>query len=69
MGFETVVLKKVEDVLGDSNCAEFAYGSLFVSCTENEARSVFHRLSKDYGFGKVRVSRTFGNEFAFDFVE
>ena len=68
MGFEKIVLRKVEDVLGDSNRAEFAYGSLFVDCTEDEARSVFQRLSKDFGLGKVRVSRTFGNEFAFDFV-
>jgi phosphosulfolactate synthase (CoM biosynthesis protein A) len=68
MSFEKNVLNKVENVLGDSNCAEFAYGTLFVSCTEDEARSLFHRLSKDYGFGKVRVSRTVANEFAFDFV-
>jgi hypothetical protein len=67
MGFETVVLNKVADVLGTDNAAQFAYGSLFVECSEDEARAIFHRLTKDYGFGKVRVSKT-PAEFAFDFV-
>ncbi len=67
MNFETTVLNKVSSVLGDDHNAVFEYGSLFVNCTEDEARQVFHKLSKDYGFGKVRVSRT-PAEFAFDFV-
>jgi hypothetical protein len=67
MGFETTVLTKVSSVLGNDNKAAFEYGTLFVNCTEDEARQVFHKLSKDYGFGKVRVSRT-PAEFAFDFV-
>jgi hypothetical protein len=66
MGFETVVLTKVSSVLGD-NKAAFEYGTLFIDCTEDEARQVFHKLSKAFGFGKVRVSRT-PVEFAFDFV-
>jgi len=66
MGFETTVLNKVSNVLGD-NKAAFEYGTLFVNCTEDEARKVFHKLSKDFGLGKVRVSRT-PAEFAFDFV-
>lgn len=67
MGFETVVLAKVAKVLGDDNSAAFEYGTLFVNCEESEARKVFHKLTKDYGFGKVRVSKT-PVEFAFDFV-
>ncbi len=67
MGFEATVLNKVSSVLGNDHQAAFEYGTLFVACTEDEARQVFHKLTKDYGFGKVRVSRT-PAEFAFDFV-
>ena len=67
MGFETVVLAKVAKVLGDDKSAAFEYGTLFVNCEESEARKVFRKLSKEYGFGKVRVSKT-PLEFAFDFV-
>jgi hypothetical protein len=67
MGFETVVLTKVADVLGTDKQASFTCGTLFVECTEDEARKVFHRLSKSYGLGKVQVSKT-PAEFAFDFV-
>ena len=67
MGLEKDVLAKVASVIGDDNSAAFEYGTLFVMCEENEARSVFHKLSKDYGFGKVRVSKT-PFEYAFDFV-
>jgi len=67
MGFETTVLNKVSNVLGEGNNAAFEYGTLFVNCTEDEARKVFHKLSKDFGLGKVRVSKT-PAEFAFDFV-
>jgi hypothetical protein len=67
MGFEKVVLDKVAKVLKDEKSASFEYGTLFVNCTEDQARKVFHKLSKDYGFGKVRVSKT-PLEFAYDFV-
>ena len=67
MGLEKDVLAKVANVLGDEKLSSFQYGTLFVLCDENEARKVFHKLSKDYGFGKVRVSKT-PLEYAFDFV-
>ena len=67
MGFEKVVLNKVADALGEDNKASFSYGTLFVDCTETEARVVFHKLCKDYGLGKVQVSKT-PAEYAFDFV-
>lgn len=67
MGLEKDVLAKVANVLGDEKSASFEYGTLFVSCDENQARKVFHKLSKDYGLGKVQVSKT-PSEYAFDFV-
>ena len=69
MGFETVVLTKVANVLGTDNQASFSYGTLFVDCTEPEARKVFHKLSKDFGLGKVQISKSDKSpEYAFDFV-
>jgi hypothetical protein len=68
MGFETVVLNKVAKVLKSDNQASFTSGTLFVACEENEARKVFHKLSKEYGLGKVYVSGPIFGEFAFDFV-
>jgi hypothetical protein len=67
MGFEAVVLNKVANVLDDEHKAAFEYGTLFVNCTEEEARKVFHKLSKDYGLGKVKITKT-PAEYAFDFV-
>lgn len=69
MGLEKDVLAKVATVLGTDNVATFQYGTLFVECTENEARQVFHKLSKDYGLGKVQISKSERSpEYAFDFV-
>ena len=68
MGFETVVLNKVAEVLKSDNAASFFCGSLSVICTEAEARKVFHKLSKDYGVGKVQISRDGSYGYLFDFV-
>ena len=68
MGFETVVLDKVAKVLKSDNAASFFCGSLSVICTEAEARKVFHKLSKDYGMGKVQISRDGSYGFIIDFV-
>lgn len=68
MSFETVILKKVEDVLGTINTAEFFSGTLFIKCTESDARAVFSRLHKDLQ-GKVLVSKASSSpEYAFDFT-
>jgi uncharacterized lipoprotein YehR (DUF1307 family) len=67
MSFEKVVLQKVAKVLKQDRQAYFAYGTLFVECTEEQARKVFHKLSEDYGLGKVQVAKT-PEEFSFDFV-
>jgi hypothetical protein len=49
---------------------EFYNGTLFVrTITEEQARSVFHALSKSLGLGKVQVSPIGDTgEFAYDFV-
>lgn len=64
MGFETVVLDRVATVLGEDNKASFAYGTLFVNCTAEEAAKIETSLNK---MTKVIVSKT-PAEFAFDFV-
>jgi hypothetical protein len=68
MGFEAVVLDKVAKVLKSDNKAEFFCGSLSVICNENQARKVFHKLSKDYGLGKVQISPDGSYGYIFDFV-
>jgi hypothetical protein len=67
MGMEKDVLAKVANVLGSDNKANFCFGTLFVECNEAESRKVFHKLSKQFGLGKVQVSKT-PSEYAFDFV-
>ena len=68
MGFETVVLDKVAKVIKSDNMASFFCGTLSVICTEAEARKVFHKLSKDYGLGKVQISKDGSYGYLFDFV-
>ena len=68
MGFETVILEKVAKVLKSDNAANFFCGSLSVICTEGEARKVFHKLSKDYGVGKVQISKDGSYGYIIDFV-
>jgi len=68
MGFEKIVLDKVEKILKTDNLACFFCGSLSVVCTESEARKIFHRLSKDYGVGKVQISQDGSYGYIFDFV-
>ena len=70
MGFESIVLNQVANTLTQDDLAEFYNGTLFVgTINEQEARSVFHMLSKNYGLGTVQV-HPIGNtgEYAFDFV-
>jgi len=68
--FETCVKQLVTITLNKSVTMEFCGGSLFVrTITEDQARSVFHALSKSLGLGKVEV-HPIGDtgEFAYDFV-
>ena len=68
--FETCVKQLVTITLNKRVTMEFHGGSLFVSTiTEDQARSVFHALSKSLGLGTVEIHPigTTG-EFAYDFV-
>jgi len=68
--FETCAKQLVTITLNKSVTTEFYNGTLFVSTiTEDQARSVFHALSKSLGLGKVQVSPIGDTgEFAYDFV-
>lgn len=70
MGFEKQVMTVVEPVLEQGNTAEFHYGTLFVdNVTEDQARSIFHKLVHNHQFGNVEVTRIGQtNEYAYDFV-
>ena len=69
--FETCVKQLVKVTLTNQKVTtEFFEGTLFVrTITEDQARSVFHALSKSLGLGKVEV-HPIGDtgEFAYDFV-
>ena len=68
--FETTIKQLVTITLNKPVTTEFYCGTLFVSTiTEDQARSVFHALSKTLGLGKVEV-HPIGDtgEFAYDFV-
>ena len=68
--FETCAKQLVTITLNKSVTTEFYNGTLFVrTITEDQARSVFHALSKSLGLGKVEVSPIGDTgEFAYDFV-
>lgn len=66
MKFEAVVLRKVADILGNDTSASFDYGTLFVKCSEEDARAVLERLMKDYN-NRVEMNKT-PAEYAFDFI-
>lgn len=68
MSFEKRVLDTVSKVLQNDNSASFTYGTLFVACAENEARKLFHKLSKEYGSGKVQIAGPIQGEYAYDFI-
>ena len=66
MGFEKVILDKVATVLKSDNQASFFCGSLSVICNENEARKIYHKLTKDQY--KVQISPDGSYGYIFDFV-
>jgi hypothetical protein len=65
--FEGQVLVLIDPILRDPDTAEFQAGTLFLSSSEATARSVFHKLSSEFGVDKVQIFKL-GAEFAFDFV-
>ena len=68
--FETIIKQLVTIALNKPVTTEFFNGTLYVrTITEDQARSVFHALSKSLGLGKVQVSPSGDTgEFAYDFV-
>ena len=69
--FETLVDQLVKVTLTNEPVkTEFYNGTLFVrTINEQQARTVFHRLSKQFGIGKVQVSAIGDTgEYAYDFV-
>ena len=69
--FETLVDQLVKVTLTNQPVkTEFYNGTLFVrTITECQARTVFHRLSKQFGLGSIIVSPIGDTgEYAFDFV-
>ena len=69
--FETIIDQLVKVTLTNQPVkTEFYNGTLFVrTITEEQARSVFHALSKSLGVGKVEI-HPIGDtgEYAYDFV-
>ena len=68
MGFEKAVLNTVAETIERDRSASFTCGTLFVACNEQEARRVFHSLSREFGLGKVQINGPIQGEFAYDFV-
>ena len=69
--FNTTVDQLVKTALANQPVhTQMFNGTLFVSAiTEQQARSVFHRLSETFGVGTVQVSAIGDTgEYAFDFV-
>ena len=44
MGFETVILNRVEEILGESHKAGFYNGTLFVETSKNKAQKLYKTL-------------------------
>lgn len=69
--FENLVKQLVTITLNDPKVVkEFYSGTLFVATiTEDQARAVFHALSKSLGLGKVQISPIGDTgEYAYDFI-
>jgi hypothetical protein len=68
--FESNVSYLVRPLLDDNEHAGFFSntGTLFASCSEATARSIYHKLSKEFGLGKVQIHGPIQGEYAYDFV-
>jgi hypothetical protein len=68
--FESNVSYIVRPLLNDNEHAGFFAdtGTLFAACSEDTARSIFHRLSMEFGVGKVQISGPVQGEYAYDFI-
>ena len=65
------IVSKAQEILGDdksSLCCMYN-GSLFVSCDENLARSIFHSLTREMGVERVRIEYIkVDDTYIYDFV-
>ena len=68
--FESNVTYLVRPLLNNNEHAVFFgdTGTLFAACSEDTARSIFHRLSMEFGVGKVQINGPIQGEYAYDFV-
>lgn len=67
--FENTVNRLVVDAIeSGSFSSEFFYGTLFLNATEDDARSVYHKLSDYCGLGHVRITKITHGEYAYDFI-
>jgi hypothetical protein len=68
--FESNVTYIVRPLLNDNEHAGFfgETGTLFAACSESTARSIFDRLSLEFGVGKVQLNGPIQGEYAYDFV-
>ena len=68
--FESNVTYLVRPLLNNNEHAGFFAdtGTLFAACSEETARSIFHKLNKEFGVGKVQINGPIQGEYAYDFV-
>jgi hypothetical protein len=66
MGFETIVLENVTEVLECDHAAAFFNGTLFVDCTAREATKLETMFNELMGQSVIVASTP--NEFSFDFI-
>ena len=67
--FENMVMRLVQDAVPSKEfSAEFFNGTLFLHVTEDNARSVFHKLTEYAHLGHVQISKVTHGEYAYDFV-
>jgi hypothetical protein len=67
MGFETVVLDKVAEVVKNDCMASFFCGTLSVVCTAAEANRIARKLTKELNT-RVEISADGSYGYLFDFV-
>jgi hypothetical protein len=67
--FESNVCYLVRPLLNDNEHAGFFAdtGTLFAECSEETARNIFHKLSKEFGLDKVQINGPVQGEYSYDF--
>ena len=69
MGFETKVLAVVEEIMGNTNSAGFAFGTLFVGTFDkSEAKRIHKALSEMTSAKVVMTYNKQASEYSYDFA-